>query len=288
MKILVLGADGNLGGELIKTFEADENEVIGWDKGEIDITDRVLILKKAEDLKPDIIINAAAYNAVDKCEESDEEYEKAKMINIDGPKNIAEAALKIGAVFVHYSTDYVFDGKKKKGYRETDEAAPVNRYGKSKLHGEKRVLELSGKGLKWYLIRTSKLFGPKGANPTAKPNFFDIMLKLAGERSVIEAVNEEVSNFTYTPDLALATKSLVAGNKGYGIYHLTNTGPATWYQAAQELFRLKDINTKLTPVKSDRLPRPASRPKYSVLLNTKFEPMRSWQDALQEYLGSKN
>ena len=178
MKILILGAKGNLGQQLVKIFSAD-NEVLGWDRGEIDITDRELILKKTADLKPELVINAAAYNAVDKCEESDEEYELAKRINIDGPKFLAEACLKIGATLIHYSTDYVFDGTKADGYIETDEPKPINRYGKTKFHGEKRILELSGSGLKWYLIRTSKLFGPKGESDIAKPSFFFFILEQA-------------------------------------------------------------------------------------------------------------
>src|SRR3989338_9262622 len=111
MKILILGAKGNLGQQLQKIFSPD-NDVLGWDRGEIDITDRELIRKKVADVKPELIINAAAYNAVDKCEADDEEYELAKKINIDGPKFLAEACLKTGAALVHYSTDYVFDGEK--------------------------------------------------------------------------------------------------------------------------------------------------------------------------------
>src|SRR3989338_9954662 len=168
LKILILGAKGNLGQQLVKTFSAD-NEVIAWDRGEIDITDRELIFKKTADLKPELVINAAAYNAVDKCETSDEEYDLAKKINIDCPKFLAEACLEVGAILVHYSTNYVFEGKKKRGYNETDEPKPINRYGKSKYHGEKRILELSGRGLKWYLIRTSKIFGPRGSSEMAKP-----------------------------------------------------------------------------------------------------------------------
>lgn len=282
-KILILGAKGNLGAQLVKIFSPD-NDIIGWDKGEIDITDRELILKKVGDVKPEIVINAAAYNAVDKCEDNDEEYDVAKKINIDGPKFLAEACLEIGATLIHYSTDYVFDGKKKKGYAETDEPKPINRYGKSKFHGEKRILELSGRGLKWYLIRTSKLFGPKGESEMAKPSFFDLMLELSRQKDKLEAVNDEVSCFTYTPDLAKATRELVDQDSGYGIYHITNAGFGSWYQAALELFKLAGINIEVRPIISDKLARAAKRPKYSVLLNTKLPPMRDYREALREYL----
>ncbi len=284
MKMLILGSAGNLGVQLVKTF-APDNQVIGWDKGEIDITDRELILKKLSDIKPELVINAAAYNAVDKCEASDEEYDLAKKINIDGPKFLAEGCLKTGATLVHYSSDYVFQGKKKRGYLETDEPKPINRYGKSKFHGEKRILELSGQGLKWYIIRTSKLFGPRGDNPEAKESFFDLMLRLASEKECLDVVHDELSCFTYTPDLAQATRRLMESDKGYGIYHLTNQGPTTWYQAVTELFKIKNIKIKVNPITSDKLPRPAKRPKYSVLINTKFELMRDWREALKEYLG---
>jgi dTDP-4-dehydrorhamnose reductase len=283
MIVLILGAKGNLGGQLVKVFDDGENEVIDWDKEEIDITDRELILKKVRDIKPDVIINAAAYNAVDKCEESNAQYEIAKKINIDGPKNLAEAVLATGAILVHYSSDYVFDGKNKKGYTEIDEPNPINNYGKTKLHGEKRIIELSGAGLKWYLIRTSKLFGPKGESEAAKPNFFDLMLKLSKEKDELEVVNDEKSFFTYTVDLAAATKKLIESGTGYGIYHLANQGAYTWYGAVKEWFKIANIKVKTKSVSASKFPRPARRPKCSILLNTKTEKLRDLKEALADY-----
>lgn len=283
-KILILGAKGNLGQELVKIFSPD-NEVLGWDRGEIDISDRELIFKKIGDIKPELVINAAAYNAVDKCESSDEEYELAKKINIDGPKFLAEACLQAGATLIHYSTDYVFDGSKQGGYVETDEPKPINRYGKTKFHGETRILELSGSGLKWYLIRTSKLFGPKAESDLAKQSFFDLMLELSKKQDKLEIVDEELSCFTYTPDLASATKELYDSGRGYGVYHLTNRGACTWYEAALELFKLAEIEVEVKAIKGDKLKRAAKRPKYSALLNTKLPPLRDHREALKEYLG---
>lgn len=283
-KILILGAKGNLGGQLARVFSGEENEVIGWDREEIDITDKELIIKKIGDLKPELIINAAAYNAVDKCEEDDEQFELAKKINGLASGYLSEGALAVGATLIHYSTDYVFPGDKEEGYEEDDETGPVNRYGESKLMGEKEIISLSGKGLRWYIIRTSKLFGPKGESEAAKPSFFDSMLKLAREREVLDVVYEEMSCFTYTPDLALWTKKIRESNAGYGIYHFVNEGPCTWYEAAKDLFKLAGVNVKVNPVSADKFPRPAKRPKYSVLLNTKFERMRGRKEALREYL----
>lgn len=287
-----------MGGQLIKVF-AKENEVIAWDREEIDITDKELVMKKISDVKPNIIINAAAYNAVDKCEQDEAEFALAKKLNCEAIGFLADAAIGVNAVLVHYSSDYVFgkhtkltnDKQKKRiketGFTEDDQTCPVNKYGETKVMGEKKLIKRSGKGLKWYLIRTSKLFGPKGESELAKSSFFDMMLKLTKEKEYLDAVDEEMSCFTYTPDLAAATRKLLESDKGYGIYHLINEGPCTWYQAALDLFKIAGVNIRVNPVSSDKFPRPAKRPNYSVLLNTKFEQLRNWHAALEEYLAIK-
>lgn len=279
-KILILGASGNLGMQLQKVFK--ESDVIAWDRTEIDVTDKELLQKKIGDIKPDVIINCAAYNAVDKCE-GEKESEISKKINGEVPGWLAEIALELDAVLVHYSSDYVFAGDKQDGYSEDDKPFPVNKYGETKLQGEHAILKIRD-NLKYYIIRTSKLFGPRGKSEVAKSSFFDIMLKLAKERESIDVVDEEVSLFTYTPDLAQATRDLIESDKDYGIYHITNSGSCTWYEATKKLFEIAEIDTKINPVGSDKFPRLAKRPKYSVLLNTKLKPMRSWQEALREYL----
>jgi len=295
MKILILGARGNLGGQLHKILK-DGHNVIAWDRGEIDVTDRGLVMKKMEDLKPDAVINCAAYNAVDKCEADESEFALARKINGEAPGILAEACLEQKAVLVHYSSDYVFGGhahhhaktlkdiKAQGGFEEGDDTRPVNRYGETKLMGEKEIIKYSGKGLKWYLIRTSKLFGPQGESEAAKPSFFDTMLRLSREKSELDVVNEEISCFTYTPDLARVTKDLLEGGKGYGIYHIANASPCTWYKAAKELFKIVGASVKVNPVTSDKFPRPAKRPKYSVLKNTKMEQLRDFREAIKEYL----
>jgi len=285
-KVLILGAEGGLGVQLNKIFEHSDYQVVGWDKNDIDITDKELVKEKIEEIRPDIIINAAAYNKVDKCEE-EEGYEVARKINGEAPGYLAEAALKTGSLLVHYSSDYIFDGKRKEGYKEDDDPDPVNDYGETKLMGEREIIQKSGEGLEWYLIRTSKLFGPQGENEEAKPSFFDTMLKLASEKEELKVVNDEISKFTYTPDLARATKDLIEEKKGYGIYHIANSGACSWYDGVQELFRIKNINTKVTPVSGEEFERPARRPAYSVLVNTKLPELRSWQEALQEYYEEK-
>ncbi|MFA7601241.1 MAG: sugar nucleotide-binding protein, partial [Patescibacteria group bacterium] len=180
--------------------------------------------------------------------------------------------------------DCLLKFKENGGFREDDEPCPVNKYGLSKLWGEEELLKLKDKKLKYYIIRTSKLFGPKGRSSDSKDSFFDLMLKLSKDRNEISVVNEELSCFTYTPDLACQTIDILSGKKDYGIYHIRNSGPAIWYDAARELFKMKNVSIKINPVSAESFPRPAKRPKYSVLANSKLPNLRSWQEALGEYL----
>jgi dTDP-4-dehydrorhamnose reductase len=292
MKILILGKNGNLGNQIFKVFSRDNiNQVIAWGKEDIDITDEELIIKKIKDIKPNFIINCTSYNAVDKCEEYDEEYEIAKKINGQAVGFLAQAALETKSALIHFSSDYVFDGNNKEGYDENSETNPISRYAETKAMGEEEIIKRSGKGLKWYLIRTSKLFGPKGESENAKLSFFDLVLKLSETRDSFDMVSEEeISCFTYTIDLAEAVFDLIESDAGYGIYHIVNSGPASWYDGAVELFKIKsNSKIKINPVPtSDKYPRPAKRPKFSVLLNTKLKPLRSWKEALREYLLEDN
>jgi dTDP-4-dehydrorhamnose reductase len=316
-KILIIGARGMLGQELVKVFEKDKSfTVLAWDKKEIDITKTAEATKKILALKPKIIINAAAYNAVDKCEKA-EEFKLAKKINGMAPGNLAKIAQKIGAILIHYSSDYVFDGqpeipepkgcahscascglhqgfKPQIGFTENDKPKPINNYGKSKLLGEVNIKKNTRK---FYLIRTSKLFGQSALSDEGKKSFFEVMLELGKDknRKTVQAVDEEVSCFTYAPDLAQKTKEILEARKPFGIYHIVNSDPCTWYEATIELYRQASAKggsayggkTKVIPVNSAEFPRPAQRPFYSVLLNTKLNPLRSYKEALREYLKKK-
>lgn len=285
MKVLIIGARGNLGGQLAKVF-SQNHEVFGWDREDLDVTDKDQVLEKIRSLNPEIIINTASFNAVDECE-NEGGFAVAKKINGEAVGYLAKIALEINSILVHYSTDYVFAGDKKGGYMEIDKPAPISKYGESKLLGEKRIKKYAEQGLKYYLIRTSKLFGPKGESTVAKPSFFDIMLKLAKEKDSLEVVDEEVSCFTYTPDLAQATRELIESKKEFGIYHLINEGAVTWYEAVLELFRITNTSIKVDPVTSDKFPRKALRPKHSVLVNTKLNKLRNFKEALEEYLNKQ-
>ncbi|MGB9680699.1 MAG: dTDP-4-dehydrorhamnose reductase [Patescibacteria group bacterium] len=281
IKILILGAKGMLGHDLMAVFE--DHQPTGWDINEIDITNKDDVFKKIGTLNPEIIINAAAYTDVDGAEKNKE---LAMRVNREAVGYLAEICVQNNIILVHYSTDYVFHGNKKEGYKEEDiPEDPVNFYGQSKLLGEKEIKDckLKIENFKYYLIRTAWLFGPK-SNPHQHKNFVDTILKLAQERKEIKVVDDQFGSPTYTYDLARATKELIEKNYPSGIYHLTNSGMTNWYQFAKKIVKLSGLKTKILPCSSKEFLRPAKRPKYSFLVNTKFPKMRFWQEALSDYL----
>lgn len=280
-RIFIIGSHGNLGQDLVKTFESDQNwEVFAYDRPEIDITSEDNLRKHIEEIGPDAVINATGYNAVDKCETDEIEFELAKKINGYGPGMLAKICADMDIPLVHYVSDYIFDGEKGE-YAEEDKPNPISNYGRSKLLGEEEIKKNTDK---YYLIRTSKLFGKAGGLPISKKSFFDTMIALAKDNPVLKLVDEEKSCFTYTPDLALETKKMIEEKVPFGIYHIVNEGACTWYEAALELFKLAKMDVEVVPVSSAEFPRPAKRPKSSVLLNTKLKPLRNYKEALKEYL----
>lgn len=283
MVILILGGRGNLGTQLTEVFSQDY-EIISWDRDDLDVLNFSLLTEKIRELRPTVIINTVAFNAVDLCEDK-AEYVLAAKLNEELPAILADLALEQQAILIHYSSDYVFNGTKlKQSFTEEETPNPINKYGESKAQGERGLIRRAPLGLKYYLIRTSKLFGPAGSSSAAKPSFFDIMLKIAQNNTELTVVNEELSCFTYTLDLAKATKRLWELEVPFGIYHVVNEGPCTWYEAATELFHLKKKNVNIRAVRSENLLRAARRPKFSILQNTKIKKLRSWREALKEYL----
>lgn len=273
-----------LGQELVLAFQGDEKyQVTAWDREEIDVTDEVMLREKITALRPAIILNAIAYNAVDLCEDDDAEWEKAKQLNVIFPKNLAVLAMELDAVLVQYSTDYVFGGEatRETPYSETAISAPVQRYGQTKADGEQAVLTVGGKV---YVVRLSKLFGQPAASAGGKQSFFGMMLAFGKMKPEVQAVDGEQSCFTYAPDLAEASKVLIEDGAEYGVYHLVNEGVVTWYEGVRELYRLAGIEMKVIPVSSDHFPRPAKRPVYSVLANTKRPKLRPYTEALAEFV----
>lgn len=283
-KTLIIGSRGNLGSQLVNFFK-EGNDLILWDRNDIDVLDFGLLRQKIREEKPDTIINCVAYNAVDKCETDETEFALAKKLNGELVGVLADLALELDSVLVHFVSDYVFAGDKKEGYTEDDATNPISKYGISKEMGEKEIFKRADQGLKYYLIRTSKLFGPKGPSEVAKESFFDLILRLSATQKEFKMVDgEEISLFTYTVDLAEAIKALLNNNFAYGIYHIVNEEAASWYEGAKYMFEILGIDdVKLIPVTGADYVRPAQRPKYSVLLNTKFIKLRSYKEALREY-----
>lgn len=301
-KVVILGSQGMLGQELTRVFQQDASyEVLAWDMIDLDVTNTELLGEKLAEVSPAIVINAVGYNAVDLAEENDEELAKAKLLNTDLPKNLAKLSSELGFTLVHYSTDYVFDGtleapKEKKcqgaccggnchgtkaGYNEESLPNPISKYAETKFAGERAIPTATDT---YYLIRLSKLFGKAASSANGKRSFFDIMLELGKTKPEISAVDSEMSCFTYAPDLAKATKELLESKDAYGIYHLTNEGAVTWYEGVLELYRQAGITTRVTAVTPGAFPRPAKRPAFSVLLNTKRPKLRHYSEALADFL----
>jgi len=271
MKILILGYKGMLGHELVKEFE-NNYELVLWDREQIDISEKEDVIKKVKNLNPDVVINAAAYTAVDEAESNKD---LAYKVNGCAVGFLATVCKEVNALLVHFSTDYVFDGENHNGYKENHSYNPINTYGKSKALGEKMILDISPK---YYIIRTAWLFGKNGKN------FVETMLRLAKEKKDLKVVNDQFGNPTSAKDLAIAVRELIESQNKSGIYHFTNSGTCSWYEFAMKIFELSNLNPKVKPVASSEFPTPAKRPTYSMLINTKFSPMRKWEEALKEYL----
>jgi len=274
MKVLILGAKGSLGQVFTELYK--DQIVSAWDRDELDITNEEDVMKKIIELKPELIINCAAYNAVDKAEE---DRVTADQINGYAVGYIAKAAESIGATVVHFSTNYVFAGDNAEGYNEDDIPNPQSAYAKSKLLGE---MELQEHSQKFYLVRTQLLYGRPSI--TGKPSFVEVMLNKAKEGGQINCIEDEFGQPTYVVDLAHATRALIEEKKPFGVYHICNEGSASWFDWAKEIFKIKNLKVNLVPAKREDFNRLAARPQYGILKNTKFIQLRPWTEALKEYL----
>lgn len=269
-----------LGQELVRVARSRGNDVVAWDKTDVDLLEWGVAAQKIRDSAPECIINAVAYNAVDDIE-TPSGAEAAQKINVKLPGQLAQLAKELGVTFVHFSSDYVFDGDNDTGYAEDAQPAPVNAYGQSKLAGECAVQNAGGN---YYLIRLSRLFGKSATSAGAKRSFVDLMMELGRTKETINLVDEENGAPTYAPDLALAVFNLLDDRAPYGIYHLTNSGACTWFEFGAEIFKLTGSKIIASPVPASAFPRPAKRPRTSQLLNTKRPQLRSWQNALEEFI----
>ncbi|MBR3163050.1 MAG: dTDP-4-dehydrorhamnose reductase [Clostridia bacterium] len=282
MKILITGSNGMLAQEVKKQLK-DNNELICTDVEDLDITNEEQVMKYITDLKPEYIINCAAYTAVDKAEVAGEIVEK---INAEGPANLAKAAEKVGATLVHISTDYVFGGNLSldRDYSEDDKKEPVTVYGITKLHGEEKIEENCSK---YYIFRTAWLYGKAGNN------FVKTMTKLGQEREELNVVCDQHGSPTYAVDLASIIKQSIDKKIPYGVYHATNEGYTTWYDFTKEIFEQQKIECKVNPVTTEQYIKmmkitQAKRPLNSQLSKKKIEEqgiqIPEWKDGLKRYL----
>lgn len=276
MKILILGHRGMLGTDLLLRMMA-AHDVTGKDVGDFDITVEDDCGCVIAECSPDVVINAAAYTNVDGCET---DRERCFAVNAVGVKNIALACRGKGIRIVHFSTDYIFDGRKETPYVEEDEPAPLNVYGASKLEGERFLQAFSDR---WLLIRTAWLYGKNGKN------FVKTILEKAAAVKTLDVVDDQIGAPTYSWDLAAAVQLLVEGGHE-GLFHLTNRGRCSWHEFACKIMQYAGKNdVTVRPIPSADLARPAVRPAWSVLSSRKFseatgKTMRFWQIALQDYL----
>jgi len=280
MKVAIIGANGQLGTDLVKVFG---DIAIPLTRKELDVTDKDT-LKILEEFKPDVVINTAAYVRVDDAED---EADKAFQVNAVGALNVGRITNKINAINVYISTDYVFDGSKDTPYTENDIPNPINVYGASKYAGE--ILTKCSCN-KYYIIRVSSLFGVAGASGKGG-NFVETMIKKGEAGKELNVVNDIKMTPTYTKDAAIAIKKIVEKNLPYGLYHVTNDGVCSWYDFAKAIFEMLGMDVKLNPITSDKFPTKAIRPRNSSLSIKKLRSfgidIRHWKEGLKDYLLEK-
>ena len=266
--VWVIGSKGMLGSEIVKQLELNEISFIGTDR-EVDITNQTELDSFAAK-NPGInwIVNCAAYTDVEKAET---EIELAEKLNAAGAGNIAKTANMIGAKMIHISTDYVFDGTKTEPYTPQDKPNPINNYGLTKYEGEQAVQKYCEK---YYIARTSWLYGHHGKN------FVETMISLA-DKPELKVVDDQVGCPTWTVELSTGIVKLLKGEP-FGIYHVCGSGSTTWYGFAKEIFNQCNLSVNLKPCKTEEFPRPAKRPKNSIMNNNKI--CRNWKTALKNYI----
>lgn len=275
MRILITGANGQLGKDLVRILN-DKHEVMGTDRNEMDVTNQEQCNLVIDEFHPDVVIHTAAYTAVDQAESDPD---GAFLLNAVGTRNAVVAAEQVGAKFCYISTDYVFDGRGNCPYNEYDNTNPESIYGKSKRAGEILTQSLSSR---FFIVRTSWVFGINGNN------FVKTMLKLGIEKERLKVVHDQVGSPTYTVDLSVFLSDLIE-TENYGIYHASNEGVCSWFEFAEDIFKESGINVIVEPCTTEDFPRPAPRPKYSVMdhmsIRTNgFADLRNWREALKAFL----
>jgi dTDP-4-dehydrorhamnose reductase len=273
VKILLVGKNGQVGWDLARLLPAAR----ATDRAELDLASADAIRRVVRETKPEVILNAAAYTAVDKAES---ESETAMRINGEAPGVLAEEAKRLGALLVHYSTDYVYDGEKAGAYVETDPPNPLSVYGRSKLAGERAI---AASGCRHLIFRTCWVYAPRGKN------FLLTILKAARERPELKVVNDQFGAPTSSAAIAAATKRAIEKGGGEGIYHMSAVGRTSWHGFAEEIVRGAGLATPVKAIPTSDYPTPARRPRNSILDNAKLKKelgiqLADWRDGLREVL----
>lgn len=282
MKVVITGGDGQLAADLLNSFSAHHAVALGRDR--LDITSAEAIEHMMSREAPDVVMNTAAFHRVDLCET---EPEQSFLVNAAAPQRLARACAEHGAVLVHFSTDYVFDGETSSPYVETDAVNPLSVYGSSKAAGEMAIRATTPEHL---IIRTTGVFGVAGVS-SRHGNFVETMLRLAASGNPISVVADQTLTPTYARDLAESVKALVATN-ARGTVHVTNSGACSWYEFAVEIFRLAGSSAVVSPTRQIDRPVPARRPDYSVLAHLGLlrwgvpEP-QNWRNGLLAYMSAR-
>jgi dTDP-4-dehydrorhamnose reductase len=284
MKVLLIGANGQLGSDLFKVFQAAGDTVVPVTHAQVDVCSEERVAESMAETKPDVVVSTAAYHRVEECEKKPA---LAFQVNGTGAMNLALACQRSGAVLVHFSTDYVFDGKKNAAYEETDLPSPLSVYGASKVVGEHLIAACADR---YFVIRTCGLYGVAGSSGKGG-NFVETMLKKAIAGDAIRVVDDQVLTPTYTADLAEATRKLILSGR-YGLYHVSSEGQCSWYEFTRYIFERAGLDAKLSPVNSSEFASPVKRPANSVLSKAKLRGLGvsipSWKDALPRYLEERS
>ena len=276
MKLLVTGAAGMLGRDVMLAAGNAGHDVIGFGRTELDITDPAGLAKKLDLERPDVVINCAAWTDVDGAEEAEE---AAFAVNGAGAGNVAAAAAAVGASVVYISSDYIFDGAKGAPYVESDQVAPLSAYGRTKLAGEEAT---AAANKRHFIVRSAWLFGASG------PNFVETMLRLAGSGNEVLVVRDQVGSPTWTWHLAYGVVRLIEGIE-FGVHHMAAAGQCSWYEFAREIFEQAKVECKVLSITTEEFGRPAPRPPFSALTSQREHAIRlpSWQDGLAGYLAQR-
>jgi dTDP-4-dehydrorhamnose reductase len=276
VKLLVTGAAGMLGRDVMLAAGNAGHDVVGFGRAELDVTDAAVPAKKFDLERPDVVINCAAWTDVDGAESAEE---TAFAVNGIGAGNVAAAAAEVGAGVVYISSDYVFDGAKGAPYVESDQPAPLSAYGRTKLAGEEATVAANKRH---FIVRSSWLFGIGGAN------FVETMLRLSGSGNEVLVVRDQVGSPTYTWHLAYGIVRLIEGIE-FGIHHMAAAGQCSWYEFAREVFEQAKVECNVLSITTEEFGRPAPRPPFSALTSQREHAIRlpSWQDGLSGYLAQR-